>query len=319
MIKNKKALIIGTEVAVNGFESGASLRLNAIKKTLEDKGYSTKIASRSNAKSCLGDSWDVIALTSFATAKFARKARKSAPILWFDSTDSWSQTRVSLIRQGHLRQFLAYARDLYFIWTAPHFDLVTFISARDRDAEKIWWRFRTKPFIFAISNLDQKLKVSENHRLVFVGDGEYLPNKHAISFLGDMASKMSLGVPIHVFGRGFESSDTRFIFHGYVPTDLIYETSDIYLAPIFSGAGVKLKVAIPAWNGLRVVTTTEGANGLIELTNLAVAHSPLEFFEKIKSFLAEPAVVKCIAPRETIFEVDESFLVYERISDLALE
>ena len=319
MIKNKNALIIGTEVAVNGFESGASLRLHAVKKVLEEKGYSTKIVSRSNAKSYLGNTWDVIALTSFATAKFARKARKTTPILWFDSTDSWSQTRLSLIRQGYYHQFLAYARDLYFIWTAPHFDLITFISKRDRDAEKIWWSFRTKPFIFPIADLDQKIKVSGNHRLVFVGDGKYLPNKHAISFLGEMASKIPLGVPIHVFGRGFESSDARFIFHGYVPTDSIYETSDIYLAPIFSGAGLKLKVAIPAWNGLRVVTTPEGANGLIEPTNLAVACTPVEFFEKIQSFLGEPTVVKCIAPRETIFEMDESVLVYGRISDLALE
>jgi hypothetical protein len=117
MNRKREALVIGTEVAVNGLKSGASLRVQSVKNILESQGYVTTIVSRNNFKTCLGKKWDVIALTSFATAKCARKASRATSLLWFDSTDSWSKTRKSLIRKGYFLQIIAYLRDLFFIWT----------------------------------------------------------------------------------------------------------------------------------------------------------------------------------------------------------
>ena len=317
MIQPRSALVIGTEVALNGFESGASLRIEAIRKLLEDQGYSTTLVARSNAKPYLNKKWDAIALTSFSTAKFARRARKITSILWFDSTDSWSQTRFSLINQGYLLQMLAYLRDLLFVWTSPYFDLITFITERDRHVERIWWKWRTRPLVFPVLNLDQEVINSTDTRLVFIGDGNYLPNQQAVKYLENVVSKLPTNLPIHIFGRGYDSTCPQFIYHGYVTSDKLYQANDIHLAPIFSGAGLKLKVAVPAWNGLRVVTTPEGANGLNTLNHIAIAKTPLEFVQKIQDFLTNPVTLPLKDPRETIFEVDESSLIVSQLLGLS--
>ena len=314
MNRKPEALIIGTEVALNGLESGASLRVQSVKNLLESQGYTTTTVARNSFKTQLDKKWDVVALTSFATAKCARKARKKTPSLWFDSTDSWSQTRKSLIRQGYYLQFLAYLRDLFFIWTAPKFDLVTFITERDKDAEHSWWRFRAKPIIFPIVELDRKIGNSNYQRLVFVGDGSYRPNQQALKFLEDSYPLLKSQPTIHVFGRGFSSDNPNFVLHGYVPDNSLYENGDIHLAPITSGAGLNLKVAIPLWNGLRVITTTQGANGIGDVPQMAICKTNIEYAQKIEAYLQDDSAYLRIAPREKILEVDESDLVKQIIS-----
>ena len=66
-----------------------------------------------------------------------------------------------------------------------------------------------------------------------------------------------------------------------------------------------MKAAVPLWNGLPVVATFEGANGLKRNSSLFVGDSPKEFAEKIllaqkniESFHLNP-------PRETVFAHDD--------------
>jgi hypothetical protein len=318
MAEQKSALIIGTEVAVSDYESGASHRIQAVRKILEDQGYVTKTVSRSEAQDHLMTKWDAVALVSFSTTKFSWKARKVTPFLWFDSTDSWGLTRRSLIRQGNYLQVFAYLRDLYFIWTAPRFDLVTFITARDRQTERSWWRWRAMPLVFPITGLDRNVRVSESKRLVFVGDGHYAPNQQALRFLGEMVSKLPMELPIHVFGLGYNSELSGCVFHGYSSAIELYEINDIHLAPIFSGAGLKLKVAIPVWNGLQVVTTPEGSNGFNELHQIAIGKTPDEFLKQIENFFMKPLVTQQMRLGHSIFEVDETQIIEQRIFELKI-
>jgi hypothetical protein len=314
MNRKREALVIGTEVAVNGLESGASLRVQSVKNLLESQGYATTIVARNSFKTQLNKKWDVIALTSFATAKCARKARKATTFFWFDSTDSWSKTRKSLIRKGYYLQIIAYLRDLFFIWTAPKFDLITFITEHDREAEYSWWKFRVKPFVFPILDLDRKIDDLSSQRLVFVGDGSYRPNQQALKFLEDLYPLLTSKPTVHVFGRGFSSNNPGFVVHGYVEDRALYQLGDIHLAPITSGAGLNLKVAIPLWNGLRVITTKEGSNGFRNIPAMSVCQTHEEFAEKIEVNLRESAPIMGCAPREAIFEVDESNLIKQIIS-----
>ena len=318
MTELKNALIIGTEVAVSEYESGASHRIQAIRKILEDQGYATHTVSRSEAHDHFKRKWDAVALVSFSTAKFSWKARKVTPLLWFDSTDSWGLTRRSLIRQGNYLQVFAYLRDLFFIWTAPGFELVTFITARDRQTERSWWRWRSMPLVFPIKGLDRNVRASENRRLVFVGDGHYAPNQLALGFLEKLVSKLPADLPIHIYGRGYDSELSGCVFHGYSPAIELYETNDIHIAPIFSGAGLKLKVAIPAWNGLQVVTTPEGSNGFNGLHQIAIGKTPDEFLKQIEIFLMKPLVSQQIKPGENIFEVDDTQIIELRILELKI-
>lgn len=270
-MSSKLALIIGTEVATNGFESGASLRLNGIKDLLEKCQLKVTVVSRSEANDYLKKDWDLVVLVSFATAQFLRKARKSSQLLWFDSTDSWRLTRFSLLRNGDLKQMPILIRDLFWVWTAPKLDMLTFITRRDAVAEKTWWVKRLNPIVYPIQNLVRSISPSKETRLIFVGDGKYGPNLRAIKFLTKVLHYLPANQQIHVYGRGFENLDSRFVLHGYCRNEEMYFENDIHLAPIESGAGLKLKVAVPLSNGLKVISTPEGANGFTQNSNLFLA------------------------------------------------
>lgn len=316
---NRAALVIGTDVALNGLESGAYLRVKEVSRILENQGFSIYYCKRSEADSYLARKWDAIALVSYSTAMLARKARNATSFLWFDATDSWSRTRLSQIRQGRYSQIAALFRDIFFLVTAPHLDLITFISKRDRNSERFWWKWRSVPYVFPILELDREISLKSGGRIVFVGDGNYFPNKKALGYLEELVVNLAPETIIDVYGKGFQSTSPNFRLHGYKQAEVIYRQGDLYLAPIFSGAGLKLKVAIPVWNGLRVVTTPEGANGFKKSDLIVVAKSKIEFAEKIKEFQNIPQDYLNVKPREQIFELDETQQIKERISKLTLD
>jgi len=279
---NKRVLIIGTEVATSEFESGASLRLNGIRDLLEQCQLKVIVVSRSEADHYLKKDWDLIVLVSFATAQFLRKARKSSKLIWFDSTDSWQLTRFSLLRSGDLKQIPALIRDLFWLWTAPRLDMLTFVTRRDAEAEKTWWAKRLNPVVYPVHNLMRPLSPSTESRLIFVGDGKYGPNLRAMKFLTKVLDFLPSNQQIHVYGRGFKNIDSRFVLHGYCTKEEMYLENDIHLAPIESGAGLKLKVAVPLSNGLRVISTPEGANGFTQNSNLFLALDEKTFALRIR-------------------------------------
>jgi hypothetical protein len=302
---NKQALIIGTEVANNGFESGASLRLNGIRNLLEESHLEVTVVSRSQADNYLRKDWDLVVLVSFATAKFLRKARKSSKLIWFDPTDSWQLTRFSLIRSGELRQITILIRDLLWLWSAPKIDMLTFISRRDAEAESAWWSKRMTPVIYPVHDLDRTISPSTESRLVFVGDGKYGPNKRSIDFLTKVLDLLPVNQGIHVYGRGFENLNERFVLYGYSSDEEMYFSNDIHLAPIESGAGLKLKVAVPLANGIRVISTPEGANGFKLNPNLIIAADEKSFAIQVLRVVSAPKA-NAGQMRGDIYEKDET-------------
>jgi hypothetical protein len=68
------------------------------------------------------------------------------------------------------------------------------------------------------------------------------------------------------------------------------------------GAGLKLKVAVPLWNGIQVISTPEGANGFNSIKDLHIASTPKMFSEKIEflhnHYLQQKLVLK---PNPDIF------------------
>jgi hypothetical protein len=239
------------------------------------------------AESLLNKYWDVIVVVSYSSARILRQARKQSKFLWFDSTDSWTVSRISLFKAGDFKQIFILMRDLYWVWNSPKIDLVTFITKRDAFAEKMWWKSRTEPLIFPILDLERKVNSSGNVRYVFVGDGNYGPNKKALAYLSKVLDYLKDGVIVDVYGENFRSKDPRFRMHGYRKNSEIYFARDIHLAPITSGAGLKLKVAIPLFNGLHVVTSPGGANGFKVNRLLNLATTPKIFATAIAKIVSE--------------------------------
>lgn len=305
---SKRALIIGTETATSDNESGASLRLNSIKDLVKEAGFETQVASRTNAQTYLESNWDLIVVVSYSAARFLRASRKKAQNLWFDSTDSWRLSRMSMFRIGDFKSLILLFRDIFWTWTAPKINLITFITLKDASAEKYWWRFRSKPLVFPIYNLDREIELSKEFRLVFVGDGNYLPNIKAVQYLEKCLKYLPENHKIEVFGNGFKSNNGRIFLHGYVPNSELYKSGDIYLAPINQGSGLKLKVAVPLWNGLRVVATHKASNGFANVVNLYKAENYIDFAQKIMTAIGDISV-RVSAPKGSIYEMDETELI----------
>jgi hypothetical protein len=315
----RSALIIGTEVATNGLESGASIRVDSIKNLLTKNGYHVGITSRRNARSALASDWDLVVFVSFSTSKFLRLARKKAKTIWFDPTDSWSQTRISLFHKGDVKQILLLARDLFWIWTAPSVDLITFITQRDSNKEQSWWKNRSSPLILPVQGLDREVKLGNEPRLVFIGDGSYGPNKDALTFLTQTLKYLPSTLNIHVFGSGVSDPNSKFIIHGYVPRSELYSARDIHLAPITLGGGLKLKVAIPLWNGLHVVSTQEAAVGFKNSDRLKIANTPKEFADAVTNALRVGFPEKLSKPLSAIYIDDQTALVDNWLAGLSIK
>jgi hypothetical protein len=296
---NRKALIIGTEVATNTFESGASLRVLNIRNILVSANFEVTIVPRKKAKVMLAIEWDLIVLASFATAKLLRKSRKKTPNLWFDPTDSWCLTRISLFKSGDIKQIILLVQDLLTTWTAPRIDLITFISRRDSELEKNWWSKRSQPKILPILDLDRDVNADTSLRLVFVGNGSYLPNQNAIRFLEKLTQFLDPEIKIYLIGRNLENSNSTFVNLGYVCAKDVYRKGDVHLAPISEGAGMKVKVAVPLWNGLRVIATEEAAIGFCKIPQLFIAKTPLEFAKVINRLGG--GSMNPFQPRDAIF------------------
>jgi hypothetical protein len=301
MTRIKSALIIGTEVSTNGFESGGSLRIDSIKNLLEKNHFVVSVASRATAKKFLNGEWDIVILISFSTARYLRRARKRTRALWFDPTDSWTLTRFSLFRSGDMRQILLFFRDAFWVWTSPKLDLITFVTERDAESERFWWKSRQVPLVLGIYGLDRQIIPGGLPRLVFVGDGAYAPNNIAVGFLAKTLAHLPSEMRIELYGRDLFTSDKRFICHGFASAIELYRENDIHLAPITSGGGLKLKVAIPLWNGLRVVSTPEGANGFRSSPLLKVANTPEAFARTLLEIMNSSLEGPPNPPRSSIY------------------
>ena len=315
----KSALIIGTEVATNGLESGASIRIESIRNLLVKNGYQVEITSRGLAKNSLKSSWDLVVLVSFSTSKYLRLARSKTKSIWFDPTDSWTQTRISLLLNGDIKQLFLLLRDLFWIWTAPKIDLITFITRRDSNKEHVWWNKRSNPIVLPIQGLDREIKQGSDSRLVFIGDGSYGPNKDALTFLERTLDYLPTNMNIHIFGTGIKVPNSKFINHGYAPRSDLYSTNDIHLAPITMGGGLKLKVAIPLWNGLHVVSTQEAAVGFKNSDSLKIANTPKEFADAITKVLGVGFAAKLFKPLSAIYVDDQTALVDRWLAGLSLK
>ena len=309
MNRQKKALIICAEVAINGFESGASLRLNTINKLVIDSGFQVSIVPRSSAALALKSEWDLVVLTSYATAKFLRLARLKTKNLWFDPVDSWRLSRISLFYSGDLKQILILARDLFWLTISPKIDLLTFISKRDMDFEKNWWKNRLDPFVLPVFFLERDVLPSTETRLVFIGNGNYKPNRDAIDFLKEMLNYLPIDFVVHLYGHELEDSSIRFVNHGYVPDSQLFYSNDIHLVPIMSGAGMKLKTAIPLWNGLQVIATPEGGNGFMGIANLSICRNPKEFADQVQALNMIGRNGSLLNPKDEIYSHNQMALV----------
>jgi hypothetical protein len=283
-VSNKTALLITSGVSLDRTNSGASKRLDTLNSILRIAGFSVTIIPEHEFYDLSeGLLYDLAVVYGTSRPSVIRSAKRQSLYVWYDACDSQTLLKCSLIVSGRLREAIALVKSTLDHLIMPTLDIVTFISENDKNWE-ISLNLATKK-CFVISNIlkTQELIGGESNRIVFVGDGQYLPNRLAIEFIEKIADELSKDIKIMIFGRGLYSSHPQIVTKGYVEAQELYKFGDIHLAPIKVGTGIKNKVVEPLLHGLNVVTTPNGANGLNRLSNLHIAKSAKEFAKVIMS------------------------------------
>ena len=279
-----QALIIATSTALKSENSGAKIRLETLTKMLKNLDFSITIVSASNADALLHKKWDLVLLSSYAAANAMKKIDIADSFFWYDACDAWFLSRISMLKVGSLKSLLALIRDFYYLSQLPKPNVITYISNRDRLNKINFFKKNTPTFVFPNDLKPILLKDSNSKRYIFVGDGKYFPNKKAVALLGRIAKKMLGKVSIEIYGANYHCRSPFLTFHGYCEDDNFYCKKDIVVAPIWSGAGIKNKVALPLLSGLTVLTTPEGRIGLKNSDNLHVAQNKSDFEKFFSEF-----------------------------------
>ncbi|BBF65116.1 glycosyltransferase family 4 protein [Acidithiobacillus ferridurans] len=165
--------------------------------------------------------------------------------------------------------------------------------------------FKDKSFWVPPSIDIQNMKVHKGipQTVLFVGS-LFMPNNlEGLSWYVNFVHDHLLDIPDYKLiiagnSRGLtlkqEFNRERVVFYDS-PDDLalnnIYDSASVFIAPMFHGAGVKMKVINAIVNGLPVVatnTSNEG-NGLLSEKHLLISDQPIEFAYHIRSLLNSPA------------------------------
>ena len=283
-VPDKTALLVTSGVSLDRTNSGASKRLSTLNSILRVAGFNVTTIPHHEFHDLSGEQlYQLAVVYGTSNPSVIRSAKRQALHVWYDACDSQTRLRYSLIVSGRLREALALAKSTLEHLVMPTLDIVTFISESDKNWEASL-NLATKN-CFVIGNIlkTQELIGEKSNRIVFVGDGKYLPNRLAIEFIEKIADELPKDSKITIFGRGFISTHPQIVIKGYVEEQELYKFGDIHLAPIKVGTGIKNKVVEPLLHGLNVVTTPNGANGLNRLSNLHIAKSAKDFAKVIMS------------------------------------
>ena len=110
-----------------------------------------------------------------------------------------------------------------------------------------------------------------SNSLCFIGSYNWEPNREAINwFLKDLKPTIQQSIPVKIEIAG---KDGEIIFNNYATTSVLFngfvenpgdflKSNGIFIAPIKSGSGVKIKVLEAMSNGLPCVLTPKAAEGL---------------------------------------------------------
>ena len=302
----KTALIFSKAKSGNS-RSGLSNRVDLISNILHEVGFSVERASTMKIKR---EHYDLICIVSFSQAWRARKLRARTDFLWLDAMDSWKLTRKSLFTSNVMLESVRYLRDWYSTTCTKEIDLKTYCSARDLEYDGMG---KGDELVLPPSPVREFELLNHGQRFVFVGPAIYPPNKEAFNFLVSQAKiGRFLHKPLFIFGEGY---NLTFALPGVfiqenASDEEVYGSLDIHLAPIWRGAGIKYKTLNPLSLGIQVISTEEGATGIVRNSLLQVVKTESEFSQALlHSDFKHPRV------RESskLIEEDDTFLLKQKL------
>lgn len=138
--------------------------------------------------------------------------------------------------------------------------------------------------------LDERSYGTFGRNLLFVGTMSWAPNAEGACWYRDeIVPRLPSGYQSHIAGGYIEGNAPiktgPLIWHGRVP-DLtsLYQEASVFVAPLLSGSGIKIKILNALSRGLPVVTTSLGAEGFPPgwEESVSVADTPEAFVAAIE-------------------------------------
>lgn len=260
-------------------KNGQSRRVDTLHKIFVGAGYKVQVKyvrRIPNLKdyrlisNLVSDSQTVLAITSFILLPWCISPLGYRKIRIVDMMDSLIKTRGFSFENLSRWMLGRFEILLSLIFRSNH--IRTYISEYDRDSDKNITPKNVKTFL--IPNTVSAIKFNEStalERLVFVGDLNYSENR---KMLRDLCTVLeSTGMKLHIYGIGkyaFKFGSKHCIFHGVCDDAELYRAGDLHLAPVRNRHGLSNKVFGPVINGVPVLTTDCGTNGIKECSGIYV-------------------------------------------------
>jgi hypothetical protein len=298
--------------ALRNETSGASIRVDTLMSHCLSLGFDVSLqkASVRNLRRAKDDA--ILVYCSFASTWPLLFKRKNHQTIWIDSTDSVLLTLKFQVKyRKPFRSILSTLRSLITFRLLTKIEFLTYISQRDELADKsLVAKLDSKVFIFPNKIDSWNSAPSSKVKFIFMGSLNYAPNYFGLNSLLrflDSNGFSHLLREIYVFGNKPDRLSARFPdvhwlgYSSYIPTNL-----DVHIAPIFAGAGIKNKVAIPVMSGLKVIATNEAATGIIPLPNLLTCKSLADFAQTMTNTMQFTMWdARRAKPKNSIFEIDQ--------------
>ncbi len=190
---------------------------------------------------------------------------------------------------------------LYERRVLPRFDHILAISQADK--EKMVNLGVPKNRISVLPTAcatDNKFSFKDKEKLIFfVGALFWWPNKEGIDWfyreIFPKIKKKVVGVKLMVAGIGkaeklnwLSHSNESLVFAGHQPNlDNFWQKTSVFISPIRVGSGVRIKILTALSHGIPVVSTSKGAEGIVNKTDQGVflADKPADFARQIITLL----------------------------------
>lgn len=188
----------------------------------------------------------------------------------------------------------------------PGFDLALCCSLQEK--YRLFELGYNQVFIFRnglpFQEPQKSIALDGRSRLLFIGDLKYSPNQRAISHFFQEVHPLinDLNIQVDIVGdfkkkevKGFTDLE-NVSFHGYTKDLSEFYPNSIFICPVNTGGGTRIKILDAFMNQAPVVSYIKGAEGIDyeHRLNIMIASNPLEFANHIRSLINEPVLYKTI-------------------------
>lgn len=168
-----------------------------------------------------------------------------------------------------------------------------------------------------LSKFKPDFSKAQKNTLCFLAGMDWMPNQQGLDWFLEHVwpslKKMCPQITLHIAGKAtperyFQLNDASIHVHGLVPDAVEYlQKYDIFIVPLLSGGGMRLKVVEGMAAGKCIVSTSIGAEGIdyTNRKNIIIADTAQEWIKEIAALASDTHVTKNIGKEASILAVEK--------------